>query len=456
MALSDILNPRNDIPGLDPAMSEWLQNQKNQAMAAALLTSNRGFSGAMGEGIGASNNTGITGLSGLIHANQLQTSADARKRQMAYEQRVGQIPTTETTIAPQPWMTGNESDLPKIAGEMSAQNPQAFNEYFPQKNQPRDLSSVLQDYARASMETGMVPPKEIPDFIKALQPKEGKSFDMNNQYDAFLAQSRGLHGYDITDPNQYRKAINWMASPNGKEAWQDWLKTNQKDFKRSNMYQTGIMNGKNYAIQPNPNNEQLEYFDPESKAWKTVPGNMIFTNQMLTPTQAQMLGVPYGTTIGGAAKEDISPLTAGERDKLNQFNAAIETVKQIEKYANKVNTFGTGAFGEDRIIGGLSNYAGSLTQTNPEAAMLETKRGALSNIIRGMGERGALAEGDVKRGIDLIPNLSDTKEVKDRKIKDLYDFFNEVKRQTQETYTTPIKKTAPVKSGSKFKILKVE
>lgn len=142
---------------------------------------------------------------------------------------------------------------------------------------------------------------------------------------------------------------------------------------------------------------------------------------ILTPGEAGALGVPYGTTKEGAFGK--APMTTDERNKKTQSKKAVDILGQIESYSKKVNTFDAGTMGATRGIVGINKWLGGMLQTDKDSAMLMRQTGKLSNLVRALGEVGALAEGDVERAIKLIPNVWDTKEIAEQNIKDLKEIL---------------------------------
>lgn len=141
--------------------------------------------------------------------------------------------------------------------------------------------------------------------------------------------------------------------------------------------------------------------------------------ELLPVADAATLQLPYGTTKKQAAAKQITPMTAAQRDKETALSPVNSIVDQIARYSEKVNNFGTGAGGEGRAFGGLTRWLGGVTQKDTNAAGLMRQQAYLSNIVRSLGEKGTLAEGDVQRAIGAIPSVWDTKDVAAQKIKDL-------------------------------------
>lgn len=123
-------------------------------------------------------------------------------------------------------------------------------------------------------------------------------------------------------------------------------------------------------------------------------------------------------------------LTTGERTAINDIQAAEGLVDQLE---SNVAAVGLGS-GLGRYVEGAKDFIGAKLQTNPEAAAFEQTRGALATLlIRAIGEKGTLAEGDVKRAVDLIPRITDNQETAAFKLQALRDIFTQRKTTLLDT-----------------------
>ena len=87
----------------------------------------------------------------------------------------------------------------------------------------------------------------------------------------------------------------------------------------------------------------------------------------------------------------------------------------------------------NRTKSGVSFAIDRAQQSNPDLNAYEAfGQGTLAPLIRAIGEKGALAEGDIQRGINLIPktgnklgDLPDTSVVARQKMKQLRAWFTE-------------------------------
>ena len=142
--------------------------------------------------------------------------------------------------------------------------------------------------------------------------------------------------------------------------------------------------------------------------------------ELLTTGEANDLGVPFGTTRGEA--EGIMPITAQQRAAIASFDTARTIIADIKQYSEKVNTSSAGLKG--RAAQGMKLW-GAWTQSDPDAAMLQSKAGELASIARSMGEKGALADKDVARASALIPDVMDTREIAQKKLFDMSKIIDE-------------------------------
>lgn len=142
--------------------------------------------------------------------------------------------------------------------------------------------------------------------------------------------------------------------------------------------------------------------------------------ELLTPSEANELGVPFGTTKGQA--EGVMPITAVQRAALASYDSARVIIEDIRQYSEKVNTASGGFKGKAQQS---MKLWGAWTQSDPDAAMLQSKAGELANLARSMGEKGALADKDVARAAALVPGVMDTREVAHQKLTDMSKLINE-------------------------------
>ncbi|MCR4307789.1 MAG: hypothetical protein NUV80_04450 [Candidatus Berkelbacteria bacterium] len=141
------------------------------------------------------------------------------------------------------------------------------------------------------------------------------------------------------------------------------------------------------------------------------------TDPELSFDEAQRFNVPVGTRRSAVQGQSVpdKPIVPTEAERTSQRTDATigEVVNQISELSKKVNK------SNNRLIQSFKVITGKYLQTDVDAAELDSKRGYLSQIIRSLGEKGTLSEGDVQRAIATIPSISDTRAVAQRKIASL-------------------------------------
>lgn len=105
----------------------------------------------------------------------------------------------------------------------------------------------------------------------------------------------------------------------------------------------------------------------------------------------------------------------------NNSASAVNVLSQLYDLYNNIKS-GTGP-----IAGNITNALNSITGGgyNTEAnTYWQVSRGSLGKLIRGMGDSGALSEGDQKRALQMIPNITDTREAAEQKFMALYNILS--------------------------------
>ena len=154
------------------------------------------------------------------------------------------------------------------------------------------------------------------------------------------------------------------------------------------------------------------------KLRQDYPTNVIVGSAMdkpLQPSQSLTARMPLGSSLRQAVGK--MPLSEVEVNTLQEAEKAKILIEDIEKYALRVPDVKPGLL--NRAVGGASNYAKALAQTNQDAYMLTTKHGEMANLARSLGEKGVLTEQDMARVKDLLPLLSDVMAVRKQKLVDL-------------------------------------
>lgn len=155
-----------------------------------------------------------------------------------------------------------------------------------------------------------------------------------------------------------------------------------------------------------PSTPSLSIQTRPSKKAKPIPESdlplWINTKTLETPK--------VGMSSEQAQAQGFKRITTGQRDKLDSIGSVGKILSKVENLMQDV--FPKTETLLQRIGGAATRKAGAFTQTNTEAAKLEKLlNGTLAPIIRSLGEKGALSDGDVKRAISLFPRLTDDADV---------------------------------------------
>lgn len=94
-----------------------------------------------------------------------------------------------------------------------------------------------------------------------------------------------------------------------------------------------------------------------------------------------------------------------------------------------------------RMTGAAQREWSARAQSDPNAVILQSKIGELGPLIRALGEKGTLAEGDVQRGQAMSVGLHDTDAVKAKKISELRGIIR-LGRETAQRRLGPAPKGA--------------
>ena len=215
----------------------------------------------------------------------------------------------------------------------------------------------------------------------------------------------------------------------------------------------GLMLGGNGGGQPTAGGQTLA---------DVLQGNQM---QQQQAQMGSMAGEGYGTdpyagmTVGGytydelaggyaralqagdaSAAESIAKLMGIIEDKatatLNRqkYESSLDSNSGNTNSASAVNVLSNLYDLYNNIKGGTGPIAGNITNAlnaitgggyNTEAnTYWSVSRGALGKMIKGMGDTGALSEGDQKRALQMIPNITDTREAAEQKFMALYNILS--------------------------------
>lgn len=183
------------------------------------------------------------------------------------------------------------------------------------------------------------------------------------------------------------------------------------------------------------------------------------SQQMAVPEEQSMSSDPYGgMTIGGYTYDELAEgyakaLQAGDSSAANSIaklmgiieskaDAALTRQKYADSQKSTKTDNSTTAVnvlsqlydlynnikgGTGPIVGNITNALNAVTGGgyNTEAnTYWQVSRGALGKLIKGMGDTGALSEGDQKRALQMIPNVTDTREAAEQKFMALYNILS--------------------------------
>ena len=167
---------------------------------------------------------------------------------------------------------------------------------------------------------------------------------------------------------------------------------------------------------------------------------------------AQSADPYYGMTIGGYSYDQLengymAAMMAGDsdaaklilnmmgilEDKADRYAKANESKAKSSNSSSAVNVlselynlYGNIKGGTGPIAGHATNFLNNITGGgyNTEAnTYWQVAQGALGKLIKGMGDTGALSEGDQKRALQMIPTITDTREAAEQKFKALYQIL---------------------------------
>lgn len=182
-------------------------------------------------------------------------------------------------------------------------------------------------------------------------------------------------------------------------------------------------------------------------------GDMLNAQNMANQQEmAQGADPYYGMTIGGYSYDQLeqgymAATMAGDgdaaklilnmmgmlEDKADRYAKANESKDKTGNTSSAVNVlselynlYGDIKGGTGPIAGYATNFLNNITGGgyNTEAnTYWQVAQGALGKLIKGMGDTGALSEGDQKRALQMIPTITDTREAAEQKFKALYQIL---------------------------------
>ena len=132
-----------------------------------------------------------------------------------------------------------------------------------------------------------------------------------------------------------------------------------------------------------------------------------------------------GHVIGIIKGQGGTIVSRKQREDLNAFETTLAIVDDIAKVSSKVNT----EFGPLALAVGAKRRASAAINLDDDTALLLSKKGELGLLIRGLGEKGVLTEGDVQRAISLMPSIFDSKSLAEKKIASLRALMSGIKKR---------------------------
>jgi len=135
-----------------------------------------------------------------------------------------------------------------------------------------------------------------------------------------------------------------------------------------------------------------------------------------------------GITMRQAIAKGLLPLTAAQE---TQKISADSTNEVLDKTESLVKKAGLSKNAYTRITNVPRLYGALYSQSDANVVQLVSYvNGTLAPIIRALGEKGTLAEGDVERAMALMPSLRDTEEIALQKIKNIREVIGNIKIKT--------------------------
>lgn len=170
----------------------------------------------------------------------------------------------------------------------------------------------------------------------------------------------------------------------------------------------------------------------------------------LSPTELEKFRSPEGSyPPPGATLRDVQ--SGGYQVQSSDLEKLQISQQGANAVLDRLDTLVDNVFPTGHIIDRLQKAPGLMyelyAQDDPNVALYQSLyRGTLAPIIRALGEKGTLAEGDVRRAIELMPKLlpfPDKKEVAKQKLQQIRDILQKASGkesgQTTQTPQTPTK-----------------
>lgn len=162
----------------------------------------------------------------------------------------------------------------------------------------------------------------------------------------------------------------------------------------------------------------------------------IRSRQMIDPQTGRPVEVfPMTGRVEPAPEGLVTPTFASKAAEARaEFAAADALLRQVEEAANRVIT---AKDAPEAWVQNPSIRLGALLRTNPDAAVyVATREAFLSMLTRAAGEKGPLTDQDVDRIKNALPAEGDTREIAERKIKQLRGLFEGIRNARLKSYGT--------------------
>ncbi len=136
------------------------------------------------------------------------------------------------------------------------------------------------------------------------------------------------------------------------------------------------------------------------------------------PKGAQVMPKPY--TIEQKIDKEVE--SAQRKESKIRESKLVELNKKINFFEQKINEI-PGGNGVSGVATGLMQKAGAISGLNTKAKAYQASvDGLKTQIARGLGEVGNLSKTEQDNAVELLPNITDTLDVRNQKIQNFRDF----------------------------------
>lgn len=276
---------------------------------------------------------------------------------------------------------------------------------------------------------------------------------------AQIAAQRGISLQDILSGLQLQH--DQLTLKNAKEKFTMKLEQQKADAEQANINKKFTEDQRQYSLdyalkekqaaeilRKNKADESIDWAKVANEKAKIEPTMNLSVDdwvKLIASGQSKLTEVP--NPRGSTLRSDVASalikngqvlLSDKDREKLSVLDTAFNVADSIKALSEKINTFGT----TGRITGYAGRLLGGWLQTDEDIARYDSMRkGFVANVARTLGEKGALAEGDIQRAIDALPTTNDTKDVAEGKIKTFYSILEGAKTSIVQKSTEPLNKT---------------